>query len=404
MVPEPAALLLHRMLDPDPTASIPEPPAFDLAIGDIEPESYLVHVARYGATGVPAPPPPYLTVAKTFDGAVTKDEEGTTRAAEVTLPDGYSAMRANVSGTMSWFDRKDDEFEFYVLVGGARWERTPEGGEETTFTLSDQVGAVAVGVRTMFLDHWVVNLEIDCRATPELMDGWRLEAFAALEEAHLRQQDEFEQAIAAQREAAAGRIGLRPPGQARRLEREEIKRLAIAVLTGQQFELFGAITSAADGLPAMALGEADAEGRYVRFFEQAFEWDQMSYRLLPYFWGRRSTWLDRLSFDDSDPALIDFFRAGSARVLVSVRPGFEDAVNHFLETGEIWNGGEPPQIAGEDYVALADEIAEAEGRPADDEVPMGEPWLVRVPTPLVRLRTDDDLPTWEGSGASGVPR
>jgi hypothetical protein len=399
MVPEPAALLLHRLLDPDPTSSIPEPPAFDLAIADIEPETYLAYVARYGATGVPAPPSPFLTVAKTFDGVVTKDEEGATRAAEVTLPDGYAAMTANVSGSMSWFDRKDDEFEFYVLVGGERWTRTPAGGDESSFTLSDQVGAVAIGVRTKHLDHWVVNIEIACGATTELMDSWRLEAFAALEEAHLRQQDEFEQAVAAQQEAGAGRFDVGLPGQARRLERDEIKRLAIVALTGQQFELFGAVTTAADGLPAVALDEADAEGRYVRFFEQAFEWDRMSYRLLPYFWGRRSTWLDRLSLEDTDPDLVDFLRAGSARALVSVRPGFEDVVLHFLDTGDVWDGGEPPQVTSEDYVALADEIAEVEGRPSDDERPMGRPWLVRVPTPLVRLRIEDDLPTWEGSGA-----
>jgi hypothetical protein len=30
------------------------------------------------------------------------------------------------------------------------------------------------------------------------------------------------------------------------------------------------------GLPQINLTEAEAEGSYVRFFEQAFEWDQIS--------------------------------------------------------------------------------------------------------------------------------
>ena len=29
-----------------------------------------------------------------------------------------------------------------------------------------------------------------------------------------------------------------------------------------------------------------------------------------------------------------------ARVVVTVKPGFEDAVNFYMSTGKIWNGGE----------------------------------------------------------------
>ena len=30
-----------------------------------------------------------------------------------------------------------------------------------------------------------------------------------------------------------------------------------------------------------------------------------------------------------------------------------------------------------------------------DEIPQGDPWTVRLPTTLVRLRPDDKLPKWE---------
>jgi len=39
-------------------------------------------------------------------------------------------------------------------------------------------------------------------------------------------------------------------------------------------------------------------------------------------------------------------------------------------------------------------IAEQLDRPGD-EVPQGDPWEVRVPTNLVKLRADDQLPNWE---------
>ena len=39
-----------------------------------------------------------------------------------------------------------------------------------------------------------------------------------------------------------------------------------------------------------------------------------------------------------------FLQVGMARVIVTVKPGFEDAVQLFIETGLIWNGGEVPVI------------------------------------------------------------
>jgi hypothetical protein len=240
---------------------------------------------------------------------------------------------------------------------------------------------------------FVVDIEVLCQCTPELLDAWRLETFAALQEAHLRQQEEFDRAVEALKAEADERLADRAPADNRRAVHEELQRLSVTTLTGQQFELFGAIEVAADGLPAVALGEAEAEGRYTRFFEQAFEWERMSYRLYPYFWGRRSTWLDRLALDAADPEYAAFLRAGSARVQVAVRPGFENAVFHYLDTGEIWDGGDPPTATSTEYVALADEIAAATDRAAD-EVPVGDPWEVRLPTSLVALRDTPDLPSW----------
>jgi hypothetical protein len=80
-----------------------------------------------------------------------------------------------------------------------------------------------------------------------------------------------------------------------------------------------------------------------------------------------------------------------------VRPGFEEAVLHYLETGQIWAGGPPPTVNSELYVPIVKEIEEAEGAPGE-EVAEGEPWPVILPTTLVRLRPHDDLPEWEKAG------
>jgi hypothetical protein len=50
-------------------------------------------------------------------------------------------------------------------------------------------------------------------------------------------------------------------------------------------------------------------------------------------------------------------------------------------------------VAQLDYVEIATDVAAAEKKPVLEK-PIGELWELSVPTELVRLRQDDDLPTW----------
>jgi hypothetical protein len=77
-----------------------------------------------------------------------------------------------------------------------------------------------------------------------------------------------------------------------------------------------------------------------------------------------------------------------------VRPGFEDAVVHFLETGQVWNGGDLPEIGSPLYVDILDEIKARLDAPGK-RTPVGDPWDVRLPTTLVRLSPSPELPRWQ---------
>jgi len=55
--------------------------------------------------------------------------------------------------------------------------------------------------------------------------------------------------------------------------------------------------------------------------------------------GWKPGWKNKFLLDDVDPQFGAFLRAGAARVVFPVRPCFEAALLHYLETGEIWNGG-----------------------------------------------------------------
>jgi hypothetical protein len=120
----------------------------------------------------------------------------------------------------------------------------------------------------------------------------------------------------------------------------------------------------------------------------------MMYLFYPYYWGRKNNWLKRALLQDVDPLFAEFIKAGSVRVMVSVRPGFEKAVAHFFDTGQIWEGGDLPDISSPLYVSIIEEIRERDKAPGE-EVPQGDPWDVHLPTTLLILRDQAGLPAWQ---------
>ena len=77
------------------------------------------------------------------------------------------------------------------------------------------------------------------------------------------------------------------------------------------------------GFPQPSLYAVDQLSAYIRFFEQAIEWDHLSYLFYPYFWGRKKTWVEKLVTDEPDARFAAFLQAGAARVILPVRRGYE---------------------------------------------------------------------------------
>ena len=120
---------------------------------------------------------------------------------------------------------------------------------------------------------------------------------------------------------------------------------------------------------------------FVKFMEQAFEWEIMSYNFYPFYWASKNVWKDKYQFDEtSDPTFRSFIQSGMARVMVTVRPGFEEAVQNFMSTGTIWNGGQVPVIGDKMFMSIVDELRQPAGEL------QGKAWLTRVPTSLTILQ------------------
>jgi hypothetical protein len=262
-------------------------------------------------------------------------------------------------------------------------------------SLDDERDSIPFALDSFNAAQVAVAVEVKCQRTDRAMEKWRFETHAKLTTAYKARLSEYEEKLAALQLQAGVAIHGRNPALNLEIMKDELKKNCISILTDQHYDLFNAIDiSWSNGLPQIDVFEAAGEGAYVRFFEQAFEWEHMTWVTYPYFWGWKSHWVERLAFEDPDPLFNQFLKAGYCRVSVPARLKFEGAIDHFMKYGELWNGGPLPPISSPLYLPIADEIAERLDRPGD-EIPQGDPWLVRIPTTLVHLRADDKLPKWQ---------
>lgn len=373
------------------TAPVP----FTLTPTQVTEGNYAFWAHQYDVTGIEAPPPPVKTFSKAFDGTVPQDPYEFSKSADIAIDDGYQAKYALWTAAWNTYSGA----AWYLLIGN---NALNVFADATYVDMAGEVGAVSVATYGWKLRDFAATVEIFCERTARAMTAWQLKTHAALTQGYLAKQQAYQSQLDEAAAAAGVVISGRNPMWNSRIVTTELRKQCLTLLTAQQFDAFGALQISIEGYPQPDLPRSEQQMPYVRFFEQAFEWEHIVYFFYPYFWGWKPAWSHRMLLDDVDTEFADFLRAGAGRVVFPVRPGFEAAVVHYLETGEIWNGGPAPDISSSLYVPIVKEIQEATGAPGD-EVPVGDPWLVRLPTTLAKLRADDALPTWTKVGEDWQP-
>lgn len=395
IVPEPAALMLHATTGFSAAeGSLPQPPEeFTLTPNTLYTHNYRYWAGLYGAQGVEPPPPPTVTTGKSFKIPMQPDDRNVkaSESGEIEIPPGYAAVSVNVS-THSWFWERA---AITVVVGDKVFSFLSGSGSEPLASLEGKLAVTVVSGRARI---WTVAIQVFCIRSTTLLEDWKFKTFDAIRTAYNVALAEYEDKMAAidSVQTFGGTIQGRNPKENRQIEKTELKRASIELITEQRFDLFNAMRSGSPTeYPSIDFDEAELEGEYIRFFELAFEWDQMTYIFYPYFWGKKEGWIDRILQNEVDPVYKEFLKSGAARVVVPVRPGFDSAVLHYLETGQLWNGlDEPPEVSSPLFVSLVEEVKSRTGN-FEEETAVGEPWDVVVPTSLVKLRVDDQLPSWE---------
>ena len=306
------------------------------------------------------------------------------------VPAGYEAKWVWVKTTRLVSDAND--WKIRVLVGKARCH-VADGRSNFHKRMNNEDDIIPAGVMAKNVYGFLANIEVKCVRSSTLMDEWKLNTYNAIMDAYNAQKSAYERQVRNAQITFGTAISGRNPLRNREIERDELKKHSITMLSGRRLAGFNAMRKAGGfGYPELHREQAMEQSVFIRFFEQAFEWDQMTYQFLSYFWGAKKHWMTNLQWEDTDPLFGQFLRAGSCKVVISVRPGFEEAVLHFLRTGELWEGGEVPAISDEQYVTMLKELRSS---PTFTEpIAEGDPWEFTVPTNLVKLKEDEDLPDY----------
>ena len=205
-----------------------------------------------------------------------------------------------------------------------------------------------------------IELRVSTRPTDEALARWRNDVWQALYNAAQTQYFATQQDIAARVGALDDQLNSVDTLTLRREESDEIMKGALRFLLGPWFDFMpGAVDDAIQGSssikppdprygqvdrwhgvaftgsdylmrPLQQLELKDYEG-LVRFINQAIEWENVVTFLYSYYWDMPESWEFIRKIKHPDANRQAFLRAGSARVVLTVRKGWEDAWLRFVD-------------------------------------------------------------------------
>ena len=333
-LPEPATEIMLQEATEKPTPQgISEPPPLTITAANITESNYTSYAALYDATNIEAPPLPVKSFSKAFANVQESGKHEGTGTEAISIDGGYEAQYALL--TTDYVYEEGEEVFFHVLIGSNRMDASAPG----YVAMNNETGTVPVSydafegreLRVHGRGLLPAHPAGARRLAPEDVRGDR---------GSVRGQADLLPSGAERGPGRSGHGRLRAqPRTERRGDQRGAPQAVPHAAEGQEFDAFGALELSWEGIAQPNLSRTAEQMPYVRFFEQAFEWEHITYTFYPYFWGWKQAWNKRMLLDDNDPHFADFLRAGAARVVFPVRPGFEEAVAHYLETGEIWAGG-----------------------------------------------------------------
>lgn len=409
VIPEPAKFLNYAMAkmltSPDFNLVKPKKPynknaSRDLRPDDITTSNYLAWASMYRASVSPPPKKIIYQTHVVVEPPTDGKDHHFHNASMIQLEDGYYLDKVYVGIGRSSTNTPAQNQQVDAIVS-----HCPTFGTSSNLYAYDAksitiAGQIPVQVAAVKVAGYSVSVEMKLTRSDSLLQKWQIETYQKIIEGYFKMKAEYDEKLADYKRAkeavtfeSKSSLGLHPDRN-RQIEREELKKLCLMMMIKNHLGGKRAMSlESSYGYPELDFSLAEKQGTQIQFFEHAIEWEQMMYIFYPYFWGAKFEWDEEVLLEEQDPQFEQFRKAGAARVVVSVHPNFEEVFLHFTRTGKIWKGASKPQVDDALYLSIIEEI-----RAQQDAIEGGEVidrWEFKVPTSLVYLKEDGDLPEWE---------
>ncbi|MDH4320758.1 MAG: hypothetical protein OEV73_04590 [Desulfobulbaceae bacterium] len=348
---------------------------------DITSENYATLAAYYRVTEL-APPP---LARRVVSAGLTANQNGL-----VSLPEGYQAVSAVIEAAELTGAARQ---ALAGLVGSQPFS-LESGGQGVEVTLNRELETVPVALTSgltlasppgLVVDCYL-NVEITCVPSAVHWAQWQIGIYGGIVKGYRQRRQEYHRRPG--NDAAPSPV--RSSQSCRRIERSVLRERCMALLLSRHERLVGVAGQGEEPSPF-----AVNRPRYLRFFENVFEWREMTYDFSLALDGDDLGGGSRASLAGmagDDELFARFLQAGQARVLVPANPRHAMAVLYYLTSAMIMpvdNSVVP--VHGAD-VAIANDLRKAGPGKIDDDGRVSSSWEEVVPTIMQVLQDGGTLP------------
>jgi hypothetical protein len=374
----------------------------DFGINDANSVTYenAQQAASYYGISLTKLPPEKQTIVQNFAPPIRHDRKTVSQTlSPIIVPPDYEADSIVGEYTYKyqandWFDNRNAYCDFQAGSYTIKSDRdftafgTETKNKSINIIFSPKVeGQISTLLTYAGVQHCVGSYTVSIILNESVKTKWKEDNFKNLEIAYNQKKEEYDREIENQNEQNIAESNSKNtstnPAFKRIIEQRELKRACIEMITkpycrGQGKDFLSDIDDCDKyKIPQVVQNKVFEEySEQVKFFEQAFDWSVMSYFFYPYYWADKCDWVNLFQSEDEDMVFQAFLQAGMARVVVPVRPEFNEAVMYYIETGDIWLGGDLVIETEDDlYLSITEEMHTIDGIVEDE-------WEIRVPTSL----------------------
>lgn len=347
-----------------------QPFVFPLGPAAITRDNWPALGARHGAEVPPPPPAKTILHEQLSFGNPSADEASQMRFETFAfdVPEGFAIAK----GELTAYFTLDVEGFFDVFDDPPLWVMRPEGKRNDLMgyrsgleNLRGRGGKVTVVMGLFRVRSGHAQATIEIAPTLDTFRAWQQAAWRALRAGAEEQWAAQRQELRQRREQLGAEIGAWDPLSLRKMEREEVMKTTLKWIFGPAFDLMpseaarlytpddgGVATLEPSRLSPTQWAQVMGFGEFIKFIQQAIEWENVLYFVYPYFWDNPRNHKLKRFLNHPDSLHRGFLRGGAARVVLTIRPGFEESFTRLFEAGSL----DAELAADHPYLTIAQEI------------------------------------------------